>query len=170
MIFSVLLTSITLFFPPENNFIEWKENYTLKFVDFKAKAKKTPKPQGELAIKASWTISETDGTPPVYKIYNRFDPNSSWMSINHNELLKEYQFIWNLHELYIRKARKEVSNLNKKKVFDYTIYDKAIRKNITQFQKQRMKYDGVIQNQKDLYNIVNKKYLDSLNMYKEYKQ
>ncbi len=151
--------------------ISWSENYQLKFSDFKGKAKidKNNKlPRGEFAINISWIATIGDGEPK-YQLYNKFNPQKSWMNINHTELIKEYQFIWNLQEFYVRKARKQIDDLNKKHELKEEVYLDAINKTINQFHKARKHYDGILQNQPDLYRILNTKYQDSLKLYNKYK-
>lgn len=177
----MIITLATLFFSiiqpitvdaqqtKEQPMIDWSEK-KLTFNDFKGKGKVTKSPEGEFASKISWTITEETGKLPVYKIYNRMDPSHSWMSIKHDELLKEYQFVWNLQELYARKARKDVEELNRRKSKDKDAYRKVITKQVAYFQKERLKYKGILQNQSDLYQMLEKQYKDSLQQYNKYKQ
>lgn len=152
----------------QSDLLNWSEK-KLTFEDFKGKPKNTKKPEGALASKISWTITEESGKAPVYKIYNKMDRAQSWISVKHLELLKEYQFLWNLSELYTRKIRKEVEKLNVKKVTDKTIYKSVISQQVNTFYKERAKYTGVIQNQPDLFRIIDKQYNDSLMIYSKYK-
>ena len=167
----MILTLIVLLFnsAPIPSKIEWSENYKLKFEDFKGKKKITNKPTGEIKIDISWNSKQYEGEVPTYIIQNKFDCENSWISMNHIELIKEYQFLWNLQELYVRKARKIVDELNKKKVLNTIEYENVIRKQISILQNQKNRYNGVLQNQPDLYRIVEKKYKDSLQLYKDYK-
>lgn len=154
---------------PNDPTINWSEK-KLTFNDFKGKPKTTKGVEGELATKITWTIAEETGKTPVYTIYNKMVQNQSWMSIQHEELLKEYQFIWNLSELYTRKIRKEVESLYQKKTTNKEVYKAVITKNVTIFHKERMKLKGTLQNQPDLYKILDQKYQDSLKIYQKYKQ
>ena len=134
------------------NKIYWKPDYKLQYSDFKKKnIKKSKIPIGEITLKASYVLEEETGKLPVYTVFNIFDAEQSWMNINNENLLNEYQFIWNLHELYIRKARKEIKDLYAKKCKDNKLYEEALRKNIRKFEKERKRYDGVLQNQPSFY-------------------
>lgn len=174
MITNLAFTIISFFSYPvsgnyqQNDLIDWSEK-KLTFDDFKGKGKISKKPEGEFSSKISWTILEESGKTPVYKIYNKMDRSQSWLSIKHNELLKEYQFLWNLSELYTRKIRKDIEKLNQNKVTDKVIYKGAITKQVQNFYKQRAKYVGVVQNQPDLFKIIDKQYNDSLLIYNKYK-
>lgn len=153
----------------DEHLIDWSEK-KITFNDFKGKGKPSKTPEGEFASKISWTITEETGKLPVYKVYNRMDPTKSWMSINHDELLKEYQFVWNLQELYTRKARKDIEELQRRKSKDKDAYRKVITKHVAYFQKERLKYKGILQNQPDLYSMLEKKYKDSIQQFSKYKQ
>lgn len=168
----MILTLVILLFnsPPTQSKIDWSENYKLKFEDFKGKKKIKNKPIGEIKIDISWNYTQYEGEIPTYIIKNKFDQENSWISMNHNELIKEYQFIWNLQELYVRKARKSISELNKKQILNTIEYDNAIKKQIYILQKQKNRYNGILQNQPDFYRILDKKYQDSINLYANYKQ
>lgn len=155
--------------PKKETSIDWSEK-KLTFNDFKGKSKSSKGVQGELAAKISWTITEETGQLPIYKVYNKMDPNQSWMSVKHDELLKEYQFIWNLSELYTRKIRKNIEELNRRKSKDKEAYRKVISKQVAYFQKERNRYYGVLQNQPDMYKMLDKQYQDSLKQYNKYKQ
>lgn len=152
----------------ENIFLDWSDK-KLTFEDFRGKGKISKKPEGELSSKIVWTITEETGKLPIYKLYNRMDRSQSWMSIKHNELLKEYQFLWNLSELYTRKIRKDIETLNHKKVKDKAIYKNAITIQVNNFYKERARYAGILQNQPDLYKIIDKQYTDSLVLFNKYK-
>lgn len=149
------------------DYIDWSET-PLTFNYFKVNKLKTKDIKGDFSTKISWTISQYPGEVPQYKVYNKMNPSLSWMSMHHKELLKEYQFLFDLSELYTRKIRKEISELNQKKVIDKEVYKAVILKHISKLNKQKKKYDGVIYNQPDLYKILNTQYQDSLKIYKQY--
>jgi hypothetical protein len=158
------------YFDKPSDIINWSENYKLKYTDFKGVQKKDKnKPQGEIAINISWT-AKIEKDIPKYVISNKFDKSKSWLTINHSELIKEYQFIWNLQELYIRKARKQISDLNNLNESNEDLYLNVIKSNIKKFQKEKNRYSGILQNQPDFYRILDKKYQDSINLYANYKQ
>lgn len=146
---------------------DWGEK-NLRFEDFMASPKSKSGIKGEFHTKISWTIAEIDGRVPTYKVYNRMDRSKSWINKKHDELLKEYQFTWDMAELYTRKIRKDIEELNAKKVLDKEKYKAVITSYVGKFNKQRMKYDGALYNQPDFYKIVNKQYQDSLKMYNKY--
>ncbi|RLZ09165.1 hypothetical protein [Faecalibacter macacae] len=148
--------------------IDWSENRKLTFSDFKAKPKTSKGVEGELSTKITWTVREETGKLPEYKIYNKMNPYESWVSIKHEELLKEYQFLWNLSELYTRKTRKEIEALKFKKVKNKEQYKSIIVKNVQKFQTERQKFKGTLHNQPDLYKILNNQYQDSLKIYSKY--
>lgn len=145
----------------------WSEN-GLKFEDFLAPPKSKSGIKGEFHTKISWTIAEREGSVPIYKIYNQMDRSKSWINKKHDELLKEYQFTWDMAELYTRKIRKEIENFNKKKVVDKEQYKTLITSYVSKYNKQRVRYEGTLYNQPDLYRIVNKQYQDSLKLYDKY--
>jgi len=150
-----------------NDQLEWSESQ-LTFDHFKAKPKTTIGIKGEFSSKISWVIKQYPGEIPEYTIYNKMVPSLSWVSMKHNELLKEYQFLFNISELYTRKIRKDILELNKKKVIDKEKYKSVIIKHISTQSKEMKRYDGVLYNQPDLYKILNKQYQDSLKLYQQY--
>ena len=147
--------------------IEWSDSQ-LKFEHFKAKAKSSDGIKGEMSSKISWITKQYPGEAPEYIIYNLMIPSLSWVSMQHEELLREYQFIFNISEIYARKIRKDVLELNKKKVIDKETYKATILKHINTLHKEKRKFDGVLYNQPDFYKILNKQYQDSLKMYQQY--
>lgn len=168
IVLNVVQPNLTTQQQKEDPSFDWSEK-KLTFNDFKAKPKTTKGVEGEFATKISWTITQETGKLPIYKVYNKMNPTESWMSVKHEELLKEYQFTWNLQELYARKARKDIEELNRRKSKDKDAYRKVITKHVAYFQKERLKYKGILQNQPDLYNILDKQYQDSIKMYSKYK-
>ena len=147
--------------------LEWSDSQ-LTFEHFKAKPKTTKGIKGEFSTKISWVIQQYPGEVPDYIIHNKMIPSLSWVSMKHDELLKEYQFIFNISEIYTRKIRKDVLELKKKKVIDKEKYKTVILKHINTLNKEKRRFDGVLYNQPDLYKILNKQYQDSLKLYQQY--
>ena len=147
--------------------LEWSDSQ-LTFSHFKAKPKTTKGIKGEFSTKIFWTIRQYPGEVPEYTVYNKMVPSLSWLSMKHNELLQEYQFLFNISELYTRKIRKEISELNKNKIIDKETYKSTIIKYINTQSKEKKRYEGVLYNQPDLYKILNKQYQDSLKLYQSY--
>jgi len=168
MVIEIILSS--LFFLQEN-LIDWNENYRLKYSDFNGKVinYNKDKPEGKLVLKTTWTANKNDNEPPFFKIYNKFDKSNSSLSENHLDILNEYQFIWNLHELYIRKMRKEIQKLNDDRNTNLELYQNVINKNIKLFNKERKRYEGILQNQPHFFKILNEDYKDSLFIYQDYR-
>lgn len=149
--------------------IYWSEK-KLTYDDFKGKSpKKDSTPNGEIALKVAWSKSSVQGKVPTYTIYNKMIRTDSWISMKHPGLLREYQFFWDMQELYVRKVRKDIDELYKKNEKNREVYQKVLTKHMTNFQKDRKKYKGVFIDQEDLYKIVNKQYQDSLKLYSNYK-
>lgn len=96
------------------------------------------------------------------------NPDQSWMSVKHPDLLKEYQFLWDIQELYARKTRKIVRDLNNEKYMDVNPYREKIYQQVRILQREQNKYRGTIINQPDLYKILNNQYQDSLKIYSKY--
>lgn len=148
--------------------IDWQNPNQLNFDHFKGKPIKSKGVKGEFSTKISWVIKQYPGEVPNYTVYNRMIPSTSWLSMKHKELLQEYQFLFNISELYTRKIRKEILELNKKNIIDKEIYKASILKLISIQSKEKKKFEGVLFNQPDLYKHLNEKYQDSLKIYQKY--
>jgi len=167
----VLLLSIFPFYAFTNyvSVIEWNKG-KLTYDDFKAPPKSSKDVvKGEFVGHIKWSFNMTNDRIPKYKIYNNMSAKDSWLSVKHEGLLKEYQFMWDVQELYARKMRKASQKLTQQKEQDIEVYRKNFKKLFHQLQKERNKYNGVIIDQPDFYEILNKQYQDSLKMYDQYK-
>ena len=149
--------------------IEWNEG-DLSFTDFKGESTYTgEKVKGEFAGLIKWSYSVTNDDVPKYTIRNKMDTRKSWISAESEELLSEYQFMWNLQELYARKMRKAAEELNMNNEHDTKVYRDTFHQYIKQLQDDKRRYTGMIYNQPDFKKILNKQYMDSLQIYDQYK-
>ena len=165
----IFLFNSPTYFDQGEDAIFWSEK-RITFDDFKGKIlKKDSKPNGEISLKISWTKSGLDHEVPHYTVYNKMMRNDSWISIKHQGLLREYQLYWDIQELYVRKIRKDLEELENRKEKNRDLYTAKITKNLSVLQKSKQKYKGVFVDQDDLYRIVNNQYQDSLKMYDKYK-
>ncbi|WP_313384038.1 hypothetical protein [Chishuiella sp.] len=155
------------FFTLNAQSINWS-NKKLTYENFKKKPLQTKIPQGELDSRIGWQIAELDGELPELYVYNKFYENNSWISMQHEEILKNMQLQFDLSELYARKIRKEFDNLKKKKETKKEVYKAKFDSNQRNFQKRLSSIANTTINQPSFYKILNNEIQDSLNLYKEY--
>ncbi|WP_313374578.1 hypothetical protein [Chishuiella sp.] len=149
------------------SYVDWS-NTKLTYENFKKKPLQTKTPQGELDSRLGWQIAEADGELPELYVYNRFDENNSWISMKHDEILKNMQLQFDLSELYARKIRKEFEDLKKKKEIKKEIYKAKFNNLQKNFEKRLNSIANVTVNQPSFYKILNNEIQDSLNLYKSY--
>ena len=165
------LMSLLPFFSVNNHKskIEWNQK-ELTFEDFKGESKYSgEKVKGEFAGLIKWSYSITNDNPPQYTIYNKMDREKSWISANSEELISEYQFMWDLQELYARKMRKASEDLNQQNVQDTKVYRDTFNDYVKKLQSEKGRYTGMIYNQPDFKKILTEQYKDSLELYDKYK-
>ncbi|MFV0209555.1 hypothetical protein OBK13_10135 [Empedobacter falsenii] len=166
---SIIISFIlSLSYVHSQSIIDWNKNERLKYENFKKKPFQKKIPQGFLDSKLGWQIAETNGEIPKVIVFNRFNENTSWISMKHIGILNEMQLQFDLSELYARKIRKDFEALKAKKVMDKDSYRSKFTLGSKNFQKRLKSIAGVSLNQPDLYNLLNKQVQDSLLIYKSY--
>lgn len=152
------------------DYLEWSKDRTLTFADFKGKA---PKSVGSaksvnLTTVISYETQQVKGQVPKVFISNLIDRNSSWITVKKPEVLQLQQIKFDYSELYARKIRKEVAEMNKKGIKDRQKYIDVITK-IAKASEVRQRNNNILmEDQPHLIKIMQKDVQDSLNIYKIY--
>lgn len=123
-----------------HDLIEWNEYYKLRPEDFKGEP-------GEDAIGDAGTAVQikakpyTVGKKIMYDVYALFNKRKSWLNEQSAELLAHEQLHFDLAELYARKIRKKISELNSRNVQDVKVYNNAITELLNESNRADMLYD-----------------------------
>jgi hypothetical protein len=124
------------------NKILWSSKKKLKWSDFKGTPRKDKgtiraETYGEIAtVKSYWK----EGIPK-FDIRCYFLKNKSWTIVDDIPTLDHEQIHFDIYEIYSRKIRKSFDSLNKKKVIDFSIYEKVFNKFLKKNQDYNDKYD-----------------------------
>src|SRR5690606_38229606 len=112
------------------DYLEWSKDHSLSFADFKGKAPKsmTSEKSVNLTTVISYETQQSQGQVPKVSILNLVDRNASWIKVKNPEILKIQQIKFDYSELYARKIRKEMANMNKKGIKDRQKYIDVISK------------------------------------------
>lgn len=108
-------------------FIEWNEFYDLRWEDFQGKP-------GDDAAGDAGTSVQIKAKPYLvkkkvkYDVYVLFNKDKSWSRDKSIQLLAHEQLHFDLAEVYARRIRKKVRELNEKKIEDVNVYNEAIQK------------------------------------------
>ena len=153
----------------QTDYLNWNENQKLKFENFKAKAPgKLSKTTGEIYTEISWIKSQKANQAPTFTIINRMDQSKSWINRKDQDLLNQKQLQFDISELYARKIRKDIKNLNSKKIVDDKSYTNAINLQYKVMNQEQRRYQNMLAEQPNLLKIINTKYQDSLKLYKDF--
>src|SRR5690606_26822656 len=116
----------------------------------------------------SYETQQSQGQVPKVSILNLVDRNASWIKVKNPEILKIQQIKFDYSELYARKIRKEMANMNKKGIKDRQKYIDVISKLAQASEKRQRNNNVLMEDQPHLIKIMKKDIQDSLNLYQEY--
>lgn len=152
------------------DFLEWSKDRTLTFADFKGTI-----PKGTASAKSvnlttviSYQTEQTKGQVPKVSILNLIDRNASWIRVKKPEILQLQQIKFDYSELYARKIRKEMVEMNKKGIKEKQKYIDVITKIALASEKRQRSNSVLLEDQPHLIKIMQKNVQDSLNIYKIY--
>src|SRR6476620_7585702 len=120
--------------------LAWNEFYKLKWSDFNGR------PTDNAAGDAG-TVVQIKAKPFLVKdkvefdIQTFFDREKSWKRAETAELLAHEQLHFDLAELYARKIRQKVAELQKAGVKEVKVYNMEVQKLLTESNEADMKYD-----------------------------
>jgi hypothetical protein len=138
------VASVLCWFPSAaqdgNNLLEWNEFYDLSWEDFQAKpADGTFGDAGTaVQIKAKPYMV---GSKVHYDVLAYFDRGRSWSRDRSDALLRHEQLHFHLAELYARKIRKKIADLDKAGTNDVDVYNAAIRQILIESNEADERYD-----------------------------
>lgn len=152
------------------DYLEWSKDHSLSFADFKGKAPKsmTSEKSVNLTTVISYETQQSQGQVPKVSILNLVDRNASWIKVKNPEILKIQQIKFDYSELYARKIRKEMANMNKKGIKDRQKYIDVISKLAQASEKRQRNNNVLMEDQPHLIKIMKKDIQDSLNLYQAY--
>lgn len=152
--------------------LEWSESKKLSFADFKGKipagAAKAQKVNMTTII--AYEIREEKGKAPQMKIMNFVDRGASWTTVKKPEILQIQQIKFDYSELYARKIRKKMLDMNKKNIKEKQKYLDEIGKMVRISEKRQRESSSLLNDQPHLIKIMQKDISDSLNLYKNFKK
>lgn len=165
--FMVIFFSFSFLNP---DYLEWSTERELTFADFKAKVPKNAPPGTvvNLSTVISYETQQEKGKVPKITILNLIDRNASWMKVKKPEILAIQQIKFDYAELYARKIRKEMADMNKKGIKDKQKYLEVIAKIARNSEKRQKQNNILLEDQPHLIKIMKKDIGDSLNFYKAY--
>jgi hypothetical protein len=144
VLFIVFVTSHSFGQPATGNnkdIIEWNEFYTLTWDDFQGQ------PTAE-SIGDAGSVVQIKAKPfyvkkkIVYDVYAYFNKKKSWASDQSDLLLKHEQLHFDIAELYARKIRKQISDMQARGVNDVKVYNAAIQQLLEESNKVDIDYDA----------------------------
>lgn len=126
-ILSVLIFLICLSFVRDKSKILWTEDIELQFSDFQDTP---PKKLNSVLARSSFFISYSykteNGGVPKFSIQTYFERSKSWIFEEDSMVLAHEKVHFDLAELYTRKIRKKILQLNQNGVKNLKDYHKAI--------------------------------------------
>lgn len=166
-----LLAFISLSFL-NRDLLEWSAESRLGFDDFKgAVPANIGNQQGaNISTIISYRSSQEQGKTPDMTILNFMDKDASWMSIRKPEILKIMQIRFDYSELYARKIRKKMLEMNKSGIVDKQKYIDEIGKLAKISEKRQREASLLLSDQEELIKIMQKDIADSLNLYKNFEK
>jgi hypothetical protein len=120
--------------------LAWNEFYKLSWKDFKGQPT-------ENAAGDAGTVVQIKAKPFIvkdkveYDVQTFFDREKSWKRAEAPELLAHEQLHFDLAELYARKIRKKVAELQKAGITDVKAYNLEVQKLLNESNEADMKYD-----------------------------
>lgn len=154
------------------DYLEWSETKKISFDDFKGKPPKNIGKDQKINMTTvmAYEIKQEPGKPPHMKVLNYLDKGASWTLIKKPEILEIQQVKFDYSELYARKIRKKVQDMNKKNIKDKQKYLDEFTKLVRTSEKRQKEYTILLADQPHLIKIMKKDISDSLNMYKNFKK
>lgn len=152
------------------DYLEWSEKKPITFADFKASTPKGTKSPVNLKTLISYQFKQGKGNVPQVTITNYMDRSESWVKMKRQEILDLMQIRFDYSELYARKIRKQMIEMNKKKVKEKQKYLDEITRLNKVMQKQQAKASTLLADQPHLIKIMQKDVRDSIQIYKPYAQ
>jgi hypothetical protein len=157
-----------------DNILEWNEFYELQWSDFQG-------PRGESAIGDAGTAVKIKAVPFYvgkkidYDVLAYFDRQKSWSTDRSNELLAHEQLHFDIAELYARKIRKKIRQLQSSGVNELEVFNRHIRELLEESNDEDIRYDaetlhGSIVKKQALWAKQVKEALDDLSDYKKGKR
>jgi hypothetical protein len=121
--------------------LEWNEYYKLQWEDFEGL------PNAEAIGDAATTVQIKAKPYYVknavkYDVIVTFNRKKSWVKDRSEKLLQHEQLHFDLAELYARKIRKRISELNDQNVKDIKVYNAAIRELLDESNAVDVRYDA----------------------------
>lgn len=167
--FPILALLFLSFTSIKSDYMQWSADKKISFSDFKGQIPKGNAAQTvSLSTLISYEIRQEEKKPPQIIIKNLLDRNTSWIKVKKNEILAIQQIKFDYSELYARKMRKEINELNKKKVIDQQKYLQIITKYSNQFEKTQRQRNVLLNDQPHLIKIMQNDIRDSLNLMKAF--
>lgn len=154
------------------DYLEWSETKKLSFDDFKGKVPKDAAKSQKVNMTTviAYEIRQEQAKPPQMKIMNFVDRNASWTTVKKPEILQIQQIKFDYSELYARKIRKKMLDMNKKNIKDKQKYLDEIAKMVRISEKRQRDNSAILEDQPHLIKIMQKDISDSLNLYKNFKK
>ncbi|MBT1701841.1 DUF922 domain-containing protein [Chryseosolibacter indicus] len=156
-----------------SNLLEWNEYYELTWEDFKGKRADEAKGDAGTAviIKAKPYYVKNKVR---YDVIAYFDRNKSWATDKSLSLLAHEKLHFDIAELYARRIRKQIEELEKKNVNDIKTYNAAINLLLEESNEVDQKYDletlhGALSKKQTLWEKKIKGELQLLKMFKKRK-
>ena len=158
------------FVTEKNDYIQWSSTTSLTFADFKGKIPPgtSPKSAVNSSIAISYQISQVPGEVPNVVIFNVFDRNTSWIQVKTNEILDLQQINFDYSELYARKIRKGIKEMNQKKITDKQKYIQKISEVAGKLSKIKNNNNILLHDQPHLIKLMKKDISDSLKLYSDF--
>lgn len=142
----LLLTSLTMGQSKHHaydpyRYIAWNTFYQLDWDDFKAKKDLSRFGDAGTAVKiiAKPYLVKKD---VYYQVYALFDKHSSWASDKSAELLAHEQLHFDIAELYARKVRKKIQDLQRRGERKVAVYNKEIEILLKESNLMDARYDS----------------------------
>jgi len=120
--------------------LEWNEFYEISWENFKGNPDVNSKADAatSVAILAKPYIS---GKKINYTVYALFNQNKSWARNTNDRLLEHEKLHFDIAELYARKIRKKVAQLQKSNETEIGTYKKAVHQLLEESNQADLKYD-----------------------------
>ncbi len=152
------------------DFLEWSSNRKLSFDDFKGAVPKAMNKQqaANITTVISYQSRQEQGKIPQMTILNLMDRNSSWTNVKKPEVLQVQQIRFDYSELYARKIRQKMAEMNKKGITDKQKYIDEIAKMVRISEKRQRENSLLLEDQPHLIKIMQNDIKDSLNLYKNF--
>lgn len=157
-----------------NAFIEWNPFYNLKWDDFQGKP-------GEDAAGDAGTSVAIQAKPYIvgkkvqYDVHVLFNKEKSWSRDQSPQLLAHEQLHFDLAEVFARRIRKKIQELEEQNVNEVKAYNKAIQALLEESNEADRQYDmetlhGALDKKQEMWRTKIKEELQQLSAYKKSKR